>query len=200
MSFYAVRKGHNPGIYTDWNTCSEQVTGFKNAEFKKFKTQEEAEAFMNNGSSVTSDPGISLVTPYAFVDGSFNPKTHIFGYGGFLVIDENSERIVLNGSDDKPEYISMRNVAGEIYGSVAAIKKAIELGLKEITIYYDYMGIEMWANGSWKANQPGTINYQNFIKEAEKKISIRFTKVTAHTGIPGNEDADRLAKQAVGIS
>jgi ribonuclease HI len=93
----------------------------------------------------------------------------------------------------------MRNVAGEIFGSVAAIKKAIELGLKTINIYYDYMGIEMWANGSWKTNTTGTKAYANFIREAEKKISISFTKVAAHTGIPGNELADKLAKKSVGI-
>ena len=39
----------------------------------------------------------------------------------------------------------MRNVAGEVLGSMAAIEKAVELGLEELSIYYDYMGIEMWA-------------------------------------------------------
>ena len=46
----------------------------------------------------------------------------------------------------------MRNVAGEVLGSMAAIEKAVELGLEELSIYYDYMGIEMWAKGLWKRN------------------------------------------------
>ena len=33
-------------------------------------------------------------------------------------------------------------------GAEAAVKKAIELGIKELVIYYDYMGIEMWATGA----------------------------------------------------
>ena len=36
----------------------------------------------------------------------------------------------------------MRNVAGEIAGCMAAVKKAIELGLSELDIYYDYSGQE----------------------------------------------------------
>ena len=44
--FYAVRKGHNPGIYKTWNECSEQVKGFPNASFKKFETLEDAKSFM----------------------------------------------------------------------------------------------------------------------------------------------------------
>ena len=45
-----------------------------------------------------------------------------------------------------------RNVGGVLCGSMAAIRKAVELGLPEVTIYYDYMGIEMWANGARKCN------------------------------------------------
>ena len=56
---------------------------------------------------------------------------------------------------------SMRNVAGEILGSMAAIKKAIELGLKDISIFYDYAGIKAWAVGEWKRNNIGTIEYYN---------------------------------------
>ena len=49
---------------------------------------------------------------------------------------------------------SMRNVAGEILGgSMAAIKRAVELKLPSINIYYDYMGIEKWAIGEWKRNK-----------------------------------------------
>lgn len=37
------------------------------------------------------------------------------------------------------------------FRSMAAIEKALELGLKDLTIYYDYMGIEMWAKDSGSA-------------------------------------------------
>ena len=47
MSFYAVAKGVIPGIYEDWATAKEHVTGFPGALFKLFKSREEADEYMN---------------------------------------------------------------------------------------------------------------------------------------------------------
>lgn len=84
-------------------------------------------------------------------------------------------------------------------GSQKAILWALENGYKKITIYYDYEGIEKWANGIWKANKPGTQRYKAFIAEKRQEIEIAFRKVAAHTGVKYNEMADQLAKQALGI-
>ncbi|KAL8952370.1 MAG: hypothetical protein Q9222_001706 [Ikaeria aurantiellina] len=44
--FYAVRAGHQPGIYHTWADCLEQVKGFKKALFKSFPTLTDAERFL----------------------------------------------------------------------------------------------------------------------------------------------------------
>ncbi|KAL8691655.1 MAG: hypothetical protein Q9224_004127 [Gallowayella concinna] len=44
--FYAVRTGHQPGIYHTWADCLEQVKGFKKALFKSFPTLTEAERYL----------------------------------------------------------------------------------------------------------------------------------------------------------
>ena len=47
QKFYAVVKGHIPGIYTTWDEAKTQVDGYPGAVYKSFKTEEEAEEFMN---------------------------------------------------------------------------------------------------------------------------------------------------------
>lgn len=193
--YYAVKKGKKPGVYRTWDECKAQTDGFSGAIFKSFKTQEEAEAFIGNKKEDTIEDKKPQV--YAFVDGSFNVKTGVYGYGGFLF--DGQDKHILSGSGDDAEMATMRNVAGEILGSMAAVEKAIELGIKELSIYYDYMGIEMWATGAWKRNKEGTIAYHEYMNSVRDKIQINFVKVKGHSGVEGNEEADILAKKAVGV-
>ena len=209
--FYAIKKGLVPGIYDNWGEAQAQVSGFPSAEYKGFMTREEAEAYMGGVTydayvtpSIETDApaseadGEEYELPYAFVDGSFNPETKVYGCGGFL-FDDNNERHPIQASGDDEEMASMRNVAGEILGATLAIKKALELGLPKLTIYYDYEGIKHWAEKTWKRNKQGTMEYSEFVASVRNQIQLNFVHVKAHTGISGNEEADKMAKESVGI-
>ena len=190
--YYAVRKGRNTGIYRTWDECKSQVFQYAGAEYKSFTTEQEALEYIGRlkNNDVQSEN-------YAYVDGSFNIVTGVYGYGGFLVY--NNEKYIITGSGSDSEMASMRNVAGEILGSMAAVEKAIELGVKSVDIYFDYMGIRAWALGEWKRNKKGTIAYYDYMQSVKDKIAINFVKVKGHSGVEGNEEADRLAEKAVGI-
>ena len=199
-NFYAVRIGAKPGIYESWEEAKQNIGNWKRAQFKGFYTKEEAEEWMKETKPTAFDDLQSILEtkPYAFVDGSYNKDTKTYGFGGFLV--ENGERHKIQGAGRDDDIASLWNVGGELSGAIEAIKLAIALELKEIYIIYDYLGIEMWATGKWKRNKPVTEAYYRFIQDIKELIDVHFVKVKGHTGIDGNEEADKLAKEAAGIN
>ena len=128
-----------------------------------------------------------------YVDGSFiNGAT---GYGA--VVLENGKVVdELSGAVDASEVNETRQVAGELVAVKEALNWCREHSVDEVSIYYDYLGIEKWATRQWKTNQPLTKDYARFVSECP--IKIRWHKVDSHTGNRWNDRADALAKQGAG--
>ena len=207
---YAVRKGFKPGIYNTWEECKSQVHRFHGAEFKSFNNLTEAQNYMKIkpihknkillkvcGENKEDKELNQQNESYAYIDGSFNNKTKIYGYGGFIM--HKGQKYIIKGNGKDENYAKMRNVAGEVLASQKVIEKAISLGIKNIDIYYDYEGIEKWATGEWKRNEKETQNYYDFYQSIKSKINVNFIKVKGHSGNEGNDEADTISKEAAGI-
>lgn len=212
--YYAVKIGKTPGIYQTWSECEEQVKGVSGASYKSFSTLEEAERFISGGTSehnneselsLSSDDlnleiekeisELSNEKVIAFVDGSYNDEDKKIGYGVILIT--NKAEFTLYKALLYSPYVTARNVTGEIEAVKEAVSWAIENKKNEITIYYDYKGIEKWATKEWKAKQELTQKYVRFINEKAQLIKINFKHSKAHSGITYNEKVDALAKYSL---
>ena len=81
MKYYAVKNGRVPGIYNSWAECQKQIHGFKNASYKSFTSRKEAEEFISDKKEIPQmEHGL-----IAYVDGSFNAKKKVYGYGAVLI-------------------------------------------------------------------------------------------------------------------
>lgn len=196
--FYAVKNGYHIGIFNTWEECSKEVKGFSGAQYKSFTSRDEAEAFIKDTAScLCASTDNQKNTAVAYVDGSYNIKTKEFSYGAVIFFKE--QEIKLNEKFNNEEDAKMRNVAGEIYGSMRAMRFCIENNIKELILYYDYAGIENWCTGAWKTNKPGTTAYKEYYDKVKQSVKIAFRKVKGHSGNEYNDMADRLAKDALGI-
>ena len=212
--FYAVKNGRKNGIYRNWDECKAQINGFSGAVYKSFKTEAEAVEYMADGIEIDtcrceagsrdiqkenngcSDAGRDIIDmPVAYVDGSYYNGR--FSYG--MVILYDGQEICDGKEIYDSELAQMHNVAGEIKGSEAAMRYALEHGFSEITIFHDYEGIARWCLGEWKANKEGTRAYKAFYDSIKDKLKVNFVKVKGHSGDKYNDLADTLAKKALGL-
>lgn len=77
----------------------------------------------------------------AYIDGSYNKETNTVGAGGVIFL--NGKRKTFSFSlliNDIHRF--GRNVAGELLAAMHVMKYAVDNGISECSLYYDYMGIE----------------------------------------------------------
>jgi len=126
------------------------------------------------------------------VDGSY--QKGITSYG--VVIRKNGKLLKeLSGILDKSEVHGSHQVAGEIKAVTQAVNWCRENEINQVTIFYDYKGLEKWARGQWKTKKTVSKNYADFMREDD--IKIHWVKIQSHTGKKWNEHADALAANAI---
>lgn len=194
-TYYAVRKGYNPGIYDNWEDCKKQIHKYSGAEYKKFKNKVDAENFIK-GIEFNNDISDIDTTNYykAYTDGSCDRDNGIFSYG-FVILDNNDFVITrcYQGYENS-EFKEHANISGECFGVLKALEYCVENNISNIIIYHDYLGVSQWANDLWQTNTPISKYYKAEIDKFRDKLNFKFVWVRGHQGNRYNEQADQLAK------
>jgi ribonuclease HI len=122
----------------------------------------------------------------AFVDGSYiNGKT---GCGAVIFLGNKKIKEISKNIADT----STRQFGGELCAVIEVINWCKGNNVKKLRINYDYLGIEYFANGKWKAKNKLAQEYTQIISSSD--IDILWRKIESHTGNTKNDIADKLAK------
>ena len=197
---YAVKKGQKTGIFESWKSCKEQVQGFKGAQFKKFKTKQEADDYMKDDDYMkVEDYKKDIVETYVYCDGSCihnglpNAKAGIGVYFGDNDPRNVSESISGN-TNNIAELTAMIRVYDYVKGDVTIVSDS----------KYALLCVGSYGKKCESSGWPDIPN-----KELVKKLyytyknsSFKFIHVYAHTNKKdihsiGNQHADKLAYESV---
>ena len=192
MKYYAIKGENYSNIVESWDLAKEIISTIKKPKYKSFSTLEGAQAFIDDKDM---DDGVD--EPKCYIDGSYDDKSGNYSFGGVLII--NDQLVEFKRKFESDEYSQYRNVAGEIRGASYIINYCVNRGIKKLHIFYDYIGIENWYKGIWKANTSIAIKYVEYANKVRNKIDVIFHKVKSHTNNKYNDLADKLAKNALDI-
>ena len=207
--YYAVVKGRNPGIYTQWkghNGAQAQIMRFSGSVYKGFETEGEAKKFMKQpineqpDTQETEIKGLKEGEIIIYTDGACinNP-----GPGGYGVVIKNGKKTEeLSGG-----YRMTTNNRMELMACIvglSALKKPSSSVILFSDSKYVVDGISKgWAKG-WQSNgwmRTKTVSAINpdlweQLLELCGKHDVRFQWVRGHAGNKGNERCDELATKA----
>jgi len=208
--FYAVHKGHKPGIYGNWLDCKKQVDKYEGAIFKKFEKKDDAMAFVKDGFGQNKVPrGITRklnsdkknndnivnetlndTSPKIFIytDGSCIKVKNGLNKAGFgIYIPEKNIRVGAPLLNQK-----LTNNRAEMTAIIDSIKYLDEEDLtKKLCIFTDsqysiyiFTGTgERYEKNGWK-NEGKDVPNIDLIKKAldiKRTYNIVLLKIRAHT-------------------
>jgi ribonuclease HI len=149
QKFYVVWKGRKPGIFTSWEECSAQVTGYPDAEYKSFESKDAAEkAFRGEyedykGKYVSSLSQQRLLETGQPIPASYSVDASCIGNPGVLeyrcVYNETGKELFRQG----PFQYGTNNI-GEFLAIVHALALFKKKGI-DVPIYSDSENAIDWV-------------------------------------------------------
>lgn len=134
----------------------------------------------------------------AYTDGSVCERSNVYSYGSVIIMESDVYKLSGIGMTQESNH---KPLLAECLGILETLRNINRIGVSEIVIYCDNQQIINWINAEVDGNKCEYIK-EWFMKEYLKfnHIMIKFEKVKAHSGNAFNEEADRLARQALSLT
>lgn len=217
MTYYAVARGHNVGIYNFWNDAKEQVLNYKGAIFKSFNNESDAEDFILNINSCNSEIFQNIYTKYdlyevdyyVYTDGSCYNNGNINSIVGIgIYFDQNNKK---NLSKVLKNGFKQTNNTAELCAILEAYEIIKEdLSNKKICIFTDSEYSikcatsygEKCEKSNWEKNIPNKELVMEIFNIYKNNTNLILKHIKAHTNAKdvhsiGNANADKLAYNAI---
>ena len=123
----------------------------------------------------------------AYTDGACQPSNP--GPGGWGFVAHTEGFVEMKEAFGPMLESPSTNQRAELFAAIKAIEFAIETGASEVEIFTDSMYVIHLVRGGGKVNR----DLVDRLRAAQSRIKIKTQKVLAHSGVPLNERADRLA-------
>eukprot|EP01012_Entosiphon_sulcatum_P021623 TRINITY_DN26477_c0_g1_i1.p1 TRINITY_DN26477_c0_g1~~TRINITY_DN26477_c0_g1_i1.p1 ORF type:complete len:231 (+),score=27.17 TRINITY_DN26477_c0_g1_i1:17-709(+) len=218
-NYYSVAVGRQVGIYTDWATCQSHVSGHPGAVYKGFTTMVEAQEWLramqqdaHGGREVSQEEPpakhrrLSLEPPIpaehgvarVYCDGACPSNGQQGARAGVGVwFGDGDQRNV-----SEPLIGKATNQRAELTAAIRALE-AVPPG-SHIEVYTDSMytikgitsWIQKWEKNKWRTVEGNDVLNADLWKPLRELAGRRFVKwvhVPGHSGVYGNEQADKLA-------
>lgn len=131
----------------------------------------------------------------AYINGTYVAKYKRCGYAGQIVMEDDVFNI--SGFSDDEKITKMQSIGAKIKASEMTIKKAIDLGIKQLEIINNLNALENFTKGYVTPKQKGTIDYMDFIDSIEGVIEIEMRRPEAEFEKDKLEDLKEAARKAL---
>jgi ribonuclease HI len=207
--FYAIRQGHKPGIYLDWDSAKAQVDGFRGAQYKGFATRGEAEDFMNGRIETPAprapEPAVHIPpgTIVMYTDGACSGNPGRGGYGVVILSAEGRKELSAG-------FRRTTNNRMEIMGCIVGLESLPDNSV--VTLFSDSKYVvdtitkgwaKKWRSNRWQRRTDNgeftpALNADLWARMLDlcDRHTVRFEWVRGHSGNTENERCDVLAVAA----
>jgi ribonuclease HI len=223
--FYAVARGHSVGVVRTWRECQARTQGFSRAAFKKFDSLDKAEEYIRSYSaSSSSKQSESVAAPSdgsrkraridrldVYCDGASkgNGRKKAIA-GSACYFDHNSKATELLQRTPGRQ----TNSRAELFGAALALHATLEIETVRLCTDSDYViqgmpQIDTYRRNGWRISPDKPLANEHLWRllaalvdkrKAEGLARVDIQHVLAHSGIAGNERADRLSVQATALA